>query len=149
MTRSLLACVLAVATASGAPGGHDVPKPAAAEAFNGKVVPISTLKTKPTGAFAADAVALVTDDGKVYPIEASDSAKKLVLDKGLHDRPMKLTATLTAASNSLRVTKVQSVVKGKVHDIDYWCENCQFSNTAPGPCVCCGGTTEFRERPAK
>lgn len=93
-------------------------KPAAV-AFDGKVVLVSSLKTKPAGTFAAEAVALVADDGKVYPIETGDAAKKLVLDKGLHDRPMKLTATLTT-TNSLKVTKVQSVVKGQLHDIDYW-----------------------------
>jgi hypothetical protein len=49
----------------------------------------------------------------------------------------------------LKVEKVQTVVNGKVHDVDYWCENCQFSNPQPGPCRCCGGETSFRELPAK
>ena len=147
MTTLILGLLVACATD---PARGEAPKPAAkATAFLGKVVPVSSLKVKPVGKFVPDAVALVGDDGKTYPIEASEAAKMLVLDPQLHNRPMKLTATLTAATQSLKVEKVQSVVKGVVHDIDYWCDNCQFPNTAPGPCMCCGGPTEFRERPAK
>lgn len=148
MTQWLLG--LAVAFASSPVRGEDASKPAAtkATAYLGKVVPISSLKVKPTGTFAADAVALVGDDGKTYPIETGEASKKLALDDSLHNRPMKLTAALTA-TQSLKVEKVQSVVKGVVHDIDYWCDNCQFPNPAPGPCLCCGGPTVLREKPAK
>lgn len=122
-----------------------------AQPFTGKVLPVSKALEKMGVKNDADntGLALVADDGTLYTLVKDDASRLFFLDKQLHDRSVKVTARVVPGTQMLKLEKVQTVVKGKLHDIDYWCENCQFPNTQPGPCMCCGGETVFRERLAK
>src|SRR5688572_16696074 len=65
-----------------------------AEAYAGKVVPLAGLLEKFGSKLEPDArphwLALVTDDGKVYPLIKDGGARMFFTDKELLDRPMRL-----------------------------------------------------------
>lgn len=44
---------------------------------------------------------------------------------------------------------MNSVVKGQVHDVYYWCDICTIKRFEAGICDCCGMNLDFREEPAK
>jgi hypothetical protein len=48
----------------------------------------------------------------------------------------------------LEVTFIQSVRKGVVHDVFYYCDICVIKFLAPGPCVCCREPVVLMEKPA-
>lgn len=125
-------------------------RPEPVQSFRGRVLPLAkVLEKQGVKADAAQGMALVGDDGKLYTLVKDDIARLLFLDKELHDRSMQLTGRLLPGSQVLHVTGVHSLVDGKPHEIFYWCEKCQLRATEPGPCKCCGGPTERLERPVK
>jgi hypothetical protein len=67
------------------------------------------------------------------------------LDRSLQGRPMSLTGRLVAGSSMLDVTAVRSVVKGKLHEVYYWCDNCALAYSQPGACLCCGADVKLVE----
>jgi len=96
---------------------------------------------------AKDALALATDDGKLYPLVKDRGSMMLFKDSKLLNRPMRLTGRVV--DGRLQVVNVHSVLKGKVHEVYYWCEVCQIKRFEPGACDCCGAALEFRETPVK
>lgn len=159
MIRSLVAiaaflwsCVV-LAGPPAAPTTPAVPPAPAptAQAFDGKVVPLADalkkLGAKPDADTAG--VTLVAADGTVYTLVKDAKTRLLFLDKQLHGRDVRLTATALPGTKVLLVVKVQTVKEGKVFDVDYWCDECQLEASEPGACKCCGGPTALRELPAK
>lgn len=113
----------------------------------GKVLPLAAALEK-VGVKAdkdSTGVALVTDEGRVYPVVKEELSRMLFVEEQLQNRPVRLAAKLVPGTMFLRVTAVQTVKDGKVYDVDYWCDNCQLFALAPGPCKCCGGPTVLRE----
>lgn len=96
---------------------------------------------------SGDARAFVTDDAKTYPLLKDRGSMMFFKDAKLLDRPMRLTGRVTGGR--LQVVNVHSLVKGKLHDVYYWCEVCQIKRFEPGVCDCCGADLDFREPPAK
>ncbi|MFT3881126.1 MAG: hypothetical protein QM703_15870 [Gemmatales bacterium] len=85
-----------------------------------------------------------------FQVINDDVTRLLFMDEQFAGRHIRLTAVVVAGTTStLKVKKVQTVVDGKVFDVDYWCERCQLAATEPGKCRCCGGDTVLRELPAK
>lgn len=129
------------------------PQPGAAkpQPFTGKVMPLGKALEKLGAKPDADAtnVALVTDDGTIYTLVKDDVSRLLFLDKQFHDRQVQLTANRLAGTQILQVTTVQTLKDGKLHDVFYWCDNCQLAATEPGPCKCCGAETALFEAPVK
>lgn len=121
--------------------------------FDGKVVPLSTVLEKQGVKLDADAapqwLALVGEDGKVYPLVKDDGARLFFADKALLDRPMRLTGRLVAGSQLLQVVTAHSLVKGEPHEVYYWCDVCAIRRTEKKICECCGGPMELRETPVK
>lgn len=124
---------------------------ARAQAFAGKILPLNKALEKLGAKPDADAagIALVTDDGTLYTLVKDDVSRLLFLDPRLHDRPVQLTANRLAGTQILQVTLVQTLKDGKLHNVFYWCDNCQLAATEPGPCKCCGGETVLFEAPVK
>jgi hypothetical protein len=126
-------------------------EPGEAATFDGRVVPLADalkkLGAKPDADTAG--VALVTADGTVYTLVKDEASRLLFLDRQLHNRNVRLTARVLPGTQTLAVAKVQTLVSGKLFDVDYWCENCQLAAKEPGKCKCCGGDTVLRELPAK
>jgi hypothetical protein len=66
-------------------------------------------------------------------------------DVRLLNRPMRLRAAKVPNSEFLQVISVKSVVKGKLHEVYYWCDICTIKRYEAGICDCCGAPMEFRE----
>ena len=70
-------------------------------------------------------------------------------DAKLLNRPMRLTARKFANSDFLQVINVHSIVKGKLHEVYYWCDICTIRRNEAGACDCCGAPLDLHEDPLK
>lgn len=117
--------------------------------FKGKVVPLSDLAAKVGAKLDEDAaphlLALVTDDGKVYPLLKNSESRLFFSDKTLLNRPMQMSGKFLSGSQILRVLEVQSLKNGKPHEVYYWCTICAIRRGEKLVCECCGGPMELRE----
>jgi hypothetical protein len=121
------------------------------QTFTGKVVPLAGLVEKIGSKLDADAaphwLALVTDDGKVYPLIKDGGSRMFFKDRALLNRPMRLTGRLLPGSQLLQVIEVHSLRNGKLHEIYYWCKVCSIRRSEKNACECCGGPMELKEEP--
>ncbi len=121
------------------------------EHFKGKVVPLVELAAKSGAKLDADAVphwlALVADDGTIYPLVKDSGSRMFFSDRELLHRPMRLTGRLLPKSQLLQATAVHSYVKGQLHEIYYWCEVCSIRRSEKNDCECCGAPMTRREEP--
>jgi len=121
--------------------------------YTGKVVPLADL----LGQFgvrldreaAPQWLALVTDDGAVYPLIRDAGSRMFFKDARLLNRPMRLTGRLYKDTHLLQVLTVRSLLKGKPHEVYYWCDICQIKRYEKKKCECCGGPMELREEPVE
>jgi hypothetical protein len=129
------------------------PKTTKNEYFKGKVVPLAGLVEKVGSKLDADAgpywLALVTDEGQIYPLIKDDGSRMFFKDAKLLDRPMRLTGRFLAKSQLLQVVEVHSYHKGELHEVYYWCDICSIKRFEKKNCDCCGGPMELREEPVK
>jgi len=133
--------------------GGETKDAAKTQYFRGQVQPLKDVLKKSGVALDADAAghwfALVADDGKVYPLIKDNGSRMFFKDAKLLNRPMRLTGRLLGDSHLLQVVNVHSELKGKLHDVYYWCEICAIKRFQAGICDCCGDKLEFRETPIK
>jgi hypothetical protein len=127
--------------------------PARTEAYDGKVVPLAGVLEKMGARLDPDAaaasLALVTDDGKVYPLVKDDGSRMFYKDKRLLDRRMRLTGRVLADVGMLQVVQVNSWLNGQLHEVYYWCDVCSIRRSEAGKCDCCGAPLVLREEPVK
>jgi hypothetical protein len=127
--------------------------PEKTQTFTGNIVPLGDRLEKFGARLDPEAashwLALVTKDGKVYPLIEDDGARLFFQDKSLRNRPMRLTGRLFADTHLLQVLSVNSIRQGKLYDVYYWCDICSIRRRAPGKCECCGGPMQLREEPVK
>jgi hypothetical protein len=134
-------------------GAADTKKtpPIKTEHYKGKVVPLADLVAKAGSRLDPDAVphwlALVGDDGKVYPLVKDSGSRMFFKDTALLKRPMRLTGRLLPGSQLLQVTAVHSIIKGELHEVYYWCDICSIRRSEKNLCECCGGPMELHEDP--
>lgn len=119
--------------------------PQAMTSFDGKVKRRIDVEKK---ADPAELI-LVSKNGMFYTIIKDASSNLLFLDEQLLNRDIRLTAHLQPDKLSLKIEKLQTIKDGKIFDVDYWCDQCQFAAKEAGKCLCCGSDTVLRERPAK
>jgi hypothetical protein len=123
------------------------------EVYKGKVISLADLLAKADAKMDADAapfwLALQAEDGKIYPLVKDNGSRMFFKDAKLLNRPMRLTARLVPNAQLLQVISVQSYVKGKLHEVYYWCDVCTIKRFEAGACDCCGAPMEFREEPYK
>jgi hypothetical protein len=121
--------------------------------FKGKVVPLAKALEKAGIKIDPDAaaleMALVGEDGKVYPLVKDAGSRMFYLDKRVRDRPMRLTGRLVADGRLLQVVNVRSYKNNQLCDIYYWCDICAIRMSELNRCDCCGGPVELREEPMK
>jgi hypothetical protein len=119
--------------------------------YTGKVVPVAELVGKVASKLDADAaphwLALVTADGKVYPLIKEAGSRMFFTDKALLRRPMRLTGRLLPGSQLLQVLEVHSLRGGVPHEVYYWCDVCSIRRSEKGQCECCGAPMVLREEP--
>jgi hypothetical protein len=147
-----LACAIGLAPLFAGAGDPKTP-PAKIEYYKGKVVPLADLVAKTGSRLDSDAaphwLALVSDDGKVYPLVKDSGARLFFKDPALLNRPMRLTGRLLPGSQILRVTAVHSYIKGELHEVYYWCDICSIRRGEKNVCECCGGPMILHEDPVK
>ena len=153
MSRKCLVLALSIALSPWLVAGFvssDAPKKDTKE-IAGKVVTLAGLLDKFGAKLDKDAapfaLALVADDGQVYPLIKDTSSRMFFKDAKLLDRPMRITGRLFGDTKMLQVLSVRSVVGGKVHEPYYWCDICKIKRFEPNACDCCGAALEFREDP--
>jgi hypothetical protein len=125
-----------------------------AQSLEGKVVPLQGPLEKFGSRLDPQAaphwLALVTKDGKVYPLIEDDGARMFFKDPSLRARRMRLTGRPFADTHLLQVVDVHSYnQKGQLCEVYYWCDICSIRRNSPGVCECCGGPMELREVPVK
>ena len=150
--RRIALCVtLALACGPAALGVRGQQPEFKTEYYNGKVRPLAELLDKQGAKLDADAaahwMALVSDDGKIYPLVKDDGARMFFKDKALLNRPMRLKAKLIPGSQLLQVVNVYSNIQGKLHEVYYWCDICSIRRQEAGTCECCGAPMVLKEEP--
>jgi hypothetical protein len=121
--------------------------------IKGKVAPLADIAAKAGAQLDADAapywLALVGEDGKIYPLLKDSGSRLFFQDRELLNRPMRLTGRLLPGSQLLQATAVHSYVKGDLYEIYYWCEICSIRRGEKNACECCGGPMVRREEAVK
>jgi hypothetical protein len=121
--------------------------------YKGKVVDLASVLAKHGVKLDVDVaphwLALITDDGAVYPLIKDDGTRMFFQDVSLRNRPMRLTGRLVGKTNLLQVVNVHSYLKGKLHEVYYWCDICAIKGYEKVKCGCCGGPMELRQVPVK
>jgi hypothetical protein len=122
--------------------------------LDGKIVPLAGILEKFGSRLDAEAaphwLALVRDDGKVYPLIKDDGSRLFFSDPRLQNRTMRVTGRLFQDTHLLQVLSVNSVKNGQLYEIYYWCDVCSIRrNELLKKCDCCGGPMELREEPVK
>lgn len=122
--------------------------------FEGNVVPLAGLLDKFGSKLDPEAapywLALVTRDGKTYPLIRDGGARLFFKDERLLNRPMRLGGRLYRDTHLLQVVSVNSIAKGQLCEIYYWCDVCSIRRgEKQAQCECCGGPMQLREVPLK
>ena len=122
--------------------------------LEGKVVPMAGILEKFGSRLDPEAaphwLALVTNDGKTYPLIKDDGSRLFFSDPRLQNRAMRISGRLFQDTHLLQVLSVNSVKNGQLHEIYYWCDICSIRrNELLKKCDCCGGPMELREEPVK
>lgn len=127
--------------------------PVKTETLDGKVVRLADAVAKAGGKLDADAaphwLALACDDGKLYPLVKDAGSRLFYKDPALLDRSVRLTGRFVPGSMLLRVAAANTIVKGELQEVYYWCDVCSIKRGEKSCCECCGGPMELREEPAK
>ncbi len=122
--------------------------------LEGKVVPMAGILEKFGSRLDPEAaphwLALVTNDGKTYPLIKDDGSRLFFSDPRLQNRAMRISGRLFQDTHLLQVLSVNSVKNGQLHEVYYWCDICSIRrNELLKKCDCCGGPMELREEPVK
>lgn len=148
----ILACLIGFAPLFA--GDSDAKKPVAKiDDYKGKVVPLADLLAKSGTHLDPDAapywLALVGEDGNIYPLLKDSGSRMFFQDRELLKRPMRLTGRVLPKSQLLQVTAVHSYIKGQLQEVYYWCEICSIRRSEKNACECCGGPMVRCEEPVK
>ena len=122
--------------------------------LEGKVVPMAGILEKFGSRLDPEAaphwLALVTNNGKTYPLIKDDGSRLFFSDPRLQNRAMRISGRLFQDTHLLQVLSVNSVKNGQLHEVYYWCDICSIRrNELLKKCDCCGGPMELREEPVK
>jgi hypothetical protein len=74
-------------------------------------------------------------------------AEALFADEEFRRREVWIEGRVFGASGAVEVRSLGWFRDGARVEIVYWCEICSIVNFDPGPCECCQGAVERRERP--
>lgn len=90
--------------------------------------------------------ALRTVEGVLHVFPSQDTLAGIFEDDSVRERELLVRARRTP-SGGIETIKVYSTRNGTIYDLDYFCEVCNITAYAPGPCVCCGQPLRLRETP--
>jgi|SRR5262249_10739326 len=86
-------------------------------------------------------------DGSTYSFVPDDALTAMFTDHRVRQRELQITAW-ERQKGQLELVAVQSLKNGKLYDIYYYCDICNITAYAPGPCPCCRRELEFKEMPS-
>jgi hypothetical protein len=86
-------------------------------------------------------------DGNTYSFVPDDALTAMFSDHRVRQRDLQITAW-ERRKGQLELVAVESTKNGKLYDLYYYCQICNITAYAPGPCPCCRRDLEFRETPA-
>ena len=89
----------------------------------------------------------VTTEGRLFTFWPDDTTGSMRADPRVSKDQLQLTARLRT-NGQLETIRIQAVRDGKLYDVYYFCDVCNITAYAPGPCPCCYQELEFIERPA-
>jgi len=120
--------------------------------LRGQVVDLNVLLKKQHKVDIASKVepvwVLKARDGKLFTLLKTRRSLALFDDPRLRGRELIVKGRVFPKTQVLEVTFIQSVRKGVVHDVFYYCDICVIKFLAPGPCVCCREPVVLMEKPA-
>ena len=120
--------------------------------LRGQVVDLNVLLKKQHKVDIASKVepvwVLKAGDGKLFTLLKTRRSLALFDDPRLRGRALIMKGRVFTGTQVLEVTFIQSVRKGVVHDVFYYCDICVIKFLAPGPCVCCREPVVLMEKPA-
>jgi hypothetical protein len=96
-----------------------------------------------------EALGLKATDGRIYPLKKHENVEALFIEKRLQTREFRLTLRRQPDSEAFELVKAQLIRGGKLYNFHYFCDVCNITTYAPGPCMCCREETEYREEPAE
>ena len=88
----------------------------------------------------------IASKNKLYYFLPADSLTAMFEDTRVRERTLQITGS-PAGEDRLEIIKVHSIHDGKLYDLFYFCEVCNITAYAPGPCACCGKEMELKETP--
>jgi hypothetical protein len=89
----------------------------------------------------------IAESGKRYTFWPKDSTGLMLADQRVNKYQLQLTARLHP-KDQLENIRILAVREGRLYDLFYFCDVCNITAYAPGPCPCCYQELEFIERPA-
>ena len=78
---------------------------------------------------------------------ARDTTQTMLNDSRVRKQELRLTARRWP-QNKLETIRIQALKAGELYDLYYFCDVCNITSYAPGPCPCCYQDLEFIEKPA-
>jgi len=88
------------------------------------------------------------EDGRLYTLLKTSTSGFLFTDPRFRGRTLVLAGRTFPGTGLLEVNRADWLKEGKQYEVYYWCEVCSIKGVDPGPCACCQGPVELRERPA-
>jgi hypothetical protein len=88
-------------------------------------------------------------DGKIYTLVKTRNSLALFTDERLRERELILKGRLFEGSQLFEATVIQSVHKGVVHDLYYYCDICAIKSLTQEACACCQEPVRLVEEPVK
>ena len=141
ITLTLLSLILLAPFPSSATGVEAASEDAPLVILRGRVKCLGPACDTASGGFEFSA-----STGQQYTFFEGDELAHIFKDPRVRSRELQISARLHA-KNRLEIIKVKSVVDGRLHDLYYFCEVCNITAYAPGPCPCCRNELEFFEKP--
>lgn len=138
---TLLSLILLAPFPSTATGAEAPSEDAPLVILRGRVNCLSPACDAASGGFE-----FATAAGRHYTFLEGDELALIFNDPRVRSRELQISARLRA-KDRLEIIKVKSVVNGRLHDLYYFCEVCNITAYAPGPCPCCRDELKFFEKP--
>lgn len=119
----------------------------------GRVLPLAEIivikKIKTDAEPLEKQVALLDDDGRVWPILSDEGGRVFFLDKQMLQRRTRLKMKTTSDMPFAQVISVEIEHEGKWRVPQYYCDVCTIAVRYPQICLCCQGPMEFRLKPER
>jgi hypothetical protein len=92
-------------------------------------------------------LAIRAANGSLHLLVRNSTSEMLFSDSRFQGKPLALTGRSFGAGGLFEVSRTAWIRGEQRFEAYYWCEVCSIDGVNPGPCACCQGPVELRERP--